>query len=53
MAIENFKLLIRNLRKGKHAKLKILSTANSIKFRKIGKCISISKEPEFDNGGGE
>jgi hypothetical protein len=51
MAIENFKLLIRNLRKGKHAKLKIQSTANSVKFRKIGKCISISASSQPDNGG--
>ena len=53
MGTENFKLLIRNLRKGKHAKLKIQSTANSVKFRKIGKCISVSKEPESGNSSGQ
>lgn len=50
---ENFKLLVRNLRKGNHAKLKIQSTASSVKFNKVRKCIQLQQPAEFDNGSGQ
>lgn len=50
MAKENFKILIRNLRTGKNAKLKIQSTANIVKFIKISKSIQIPQKVESNNG---
>ena len=53
MAKENFKLLIRNLRTSKNAKLKIHTTASAVKFSKISKSIRIQQNPESNNGSGQ
>ncbi len=53
MGIENFKLLVRNLRLGKHAKLTIQTTSSTIKFRKVRKSISIRTNEKFNNGKGQ
>lgn len=42
MGKENFKILIRNLRTKKNEKLKIQTTASSIKFDKVSKSVRIS-----------
>ena len=49
MGKENFKILIRNLRIGKNAKLKIHSSASSVKFDKVGKSIRIQQDVESNN----
>jgi hypothetical protein len=49
MSKDNYKILIRNLRTGKNAKLKIQSTASSVKFNKIRKSIQIQPETKSDN----
>lgn len=45
---ENYKLLIHNLRTGKNAKLKIQTVANTVKFSKVRKSVSI-QEIKSDN----
>jgi hypothetical protein len=46
---ENYKLLIRNLRTKKNAKLEIRSTARDVRFPKSSQAIQILKNPESDN----
>mgnify|MGYP006924599455 CR=1 FL=1 len=50
MGKENFKILIRNLRTAKNAKLKIQTSADSIKFNKNSKSIRVQRNIESDNG---
>jgi hypothetical protein len=52
MGKANFKLLIRNLRTGKNAKLKIQTTADSVKLNRVRKSLQIPREPESDNSEG-
>lgn len=49
MAKENYKLLIRNLRIGKNAKLKIQTTATDLKPNKVGKSIRLSEGRNDNN----
>jgi hypothetical protein len=49
MGKENFRILIRNLRTKKNEKLKIQTTASSVKFNKIGKSVRIQQDSESDN----
>lgn len=51
MSKENFKILVRNLRIGKNEKLKIQSSASSVKFNKIRKSIQVQSETKPDNSG--
>lgn len=44
--VENFKLLIRNLRKKKNSKLRIRSTANDMKYPKLTRAIEIRGNDE-------
>jgi hypothetical protein len=46
MGKENFKILIRNLRTKKNEKLKIQTTASSVKFVKVSKSVRIQQNPE-------
>jgi len=52
MGKENFKILIRNLRTKKNEKLKIHTTASSVKFNKVGKSVRIQQKPESYNSNG-
>lgn len=49
MSEENFKLLIRNLRTGKNAKLKIQTTATAIRYKQTGKSVQLRSRKESDN----
>jgi len=49
MGKENFKILIRNLRTKKNEKLKIQTTASSVKFNKISKSVRVQPKTESDN----
>ena len=53
MSKENFKILIRNLRTVKNAKLKIQTTASTVKFVKFCKSIHIQRNAESDNSNGQ
>jgi len=53
MSKENFKLLIRNLRTAKNAKLKIQTTANTVKLFKFSESVQIQREPESNNSDGQ
>jgi|TARA_R110000868_G_scaffold1211_1_gene9242 hypothetical protein len=46
----NFKILIRNLRTKQNEKLKIHTTASSVKFNKVGKSVQIQQKPESSDG---
>ena len=46
----NFKILIRNLRTKQNEKLKIDTTASSVKHNKVSKSVQIRQKPESDNG---
>jgi uncharacterized protein YhbP (UPF0306 family) len=52
MSKENYKLLIRNLRKEQHVKLKIQTTARTFRVTKDSKSIPFPKGVKFDNGKG-
>lgn len=49
MSVENFKLLIRNLRTEKNAKLKIQTTATIVRYKQTGKSIQLRRRKESDN----
>lgn len=51
MSKENYRLLIRNLRKGKHEKLYIQTRSTSVRYPKIRESVRVSKEIQSDNGG--
>ena len=53
MGKENYKILIRNLRIGKNAKLKIQSTASFVKYNKVSKSIQVQQNIESDNSSGQ
>jgi len=48
--VDNYKLLIRNLRKKYNEKLIFQTTADSVKYPKVGKSIHVQKEIQFNNG---
>jgi len=47
--VENYKLLIRNLRKKQNEKLTIRTTANIVKYPKICESVHISKTIQSNN----
>lgn len=53
MGKENFKILIRNLRINKNEKLKIQTTASTVKFSKGSKSVRIQQKIEPDKSNGQ
>ena len=47
---ENYKLLIRNLRKKQNEKLAIQTTASNIRYPKIGESVQVRKRVQSNNG---
>ena len=48
--VENYKLLIRNLRKKYNEKLTIQTTATTVRFPKVRKSVQIRQEIQPNNG---
>lgn len=50
MSVDNYRLLIRNLRKNEHEKLAVQTIGSSVRYNKIRESVRVSEEVQSDNG---
>ena len=49
MSLENYKLLVRNLRKKGHEELKIQASSSSVRYNKVRESVHIPRQVQPDN----